>query len=153
MSKTLTRDEALALVTAARDGALTIPEGVTSIGDAAFYGCTGLTSVTIPEGVTSIGDTAFCGCTGLTSVTIPEGVTRVGDAAFYGCTGLTSVTLAHHVALRCGPTHWQIGCKCASFEWWRGSEGVRFALENGYSRAELRDGLAAMEEAGKGAVK
>ena len=46
----------------------TIPVSVTRIGDSAFYGCTGLTSITIPEGVTSIGGHAFNVCTGLTSV-------------------------------------------------------------------------------------
>jgi uncharacterized repeat protein (TIGR02543 family) len=70
----------------------TIPSSVTSIGNYAFYGCTGLTSVTIPNGVTSIGEAAFYGCTGLTSVTIPNGVTSIGNYVFYNCTGLTSVT-------------------------------------------------------------
>ena len=64
-------------------GTITIPNSVTSIGDYAFSGCTGLTSVTIPEGVTSIGDCAFEGCTGLTSVIIPNSVTSIGDNAFY----------------------------------------------------------------------
>lgn len=39
-----------------------IPEGVTSIGEHAFYQCTSLTSITIPEDVTSIGECAFGGC-------------------------------------------------------------------------------------------
>ena len=72
-------------------------EGVTSIGDYAFYGCTRLTSVTIPEGVTSIGNNTFYNCTDLTSITIPEGVTSIGNSAFYGCTGLTSVTIPEGV--------------------------------------------------------
>ena len=70
---------------------VTIPNSVTSIGDYAFDDCIGLTSVTIPNSVTSIGEWAFAGCTGLTSVTIPNSVTSIGDAAFYYCTGLTSV--------------------------------------------------------------
>ena len=70
---------------------ITIPEGVTSIGNHAFHGCAGLTSVTIPEGVTSIGDHAFSNCTSLTSVTIPEGVASIGDHAFSLCTGIETI--------------------------------------------------------------
>ena len=58
---------------------------VTSIGDGAFYDCSGLTGVAIPSSVTSIGDSAFYDCSGLKSVTISEGVTSIGDFAFYGC--------------------------------------------------------------------
>ena len=72
---------------------LTIPSGVTSIGDKAFRGCSRLTSLTIPSGVTSIGDWAFSGCSGLTSLTIPSSVTSIGNYAFYGCRGLTSMTI------------------------------------------------------------
>ena len=75
-----------------KQGAYTIPNSVTSIGETAFYGCTGLTSVTIGNSVTSIGNQAFNKCSGLTSVTIPNSVTSIGEAAFYGCSGLTSVT-------------------------------------------------------------
>ncbi len=53
--------------------------------------------VTIPEGVTEIGEEAFSGCKKLTSVTIPEGVTAIGERAFYGCTGLTSIALPRSI--------------------------------------------------------
>ena len=68
---------------------LTVGNNVTSIGFAAFAGCSGLTSVTILESVTSIGSYAFRNCSGLTSITIPESVTSIGSYAFYDCTGLT----------------------------------------------------------------
>ena len=70
---------------------------VTSIGDRAFYECSGLTSVTIPNSVTSIGEGAFYECSGLTAVTIPNSVTSIGADAFYNCSGLTSVTIGNSV--------------------------------------------------------
>ena len=76
---------------------ITIPDSVTSIGNRAFYNCTELTSITIPDSVTSIGEGAFRGCTGLTSITIPDSVTSIGESAFYCCTGLTSVTIPDSV--------------------------------------------------------
>ena len=72
---------------------VTIPNSVTSIGEYAFYYCSGLTSVTIPNSVTSIGYNAFADCSGLTSVTIPNSVTSIGSSAFSCCSGLTSVTV------------------------------------------------------------
>ena len=57
---------------------------VTSIGEGAFYNCSGLTSVTIGNSVTSIGYSAFERCSGLTSVTIPNSVTSIGGYAFEG---------------------------------------------------------------------
>ncbi len=82
---------------AGQAGPYTIPSSVASIGEVAFSGCTGLTSVTIPSSVTSIGEWAFSGCTGLTSVTIPNSVTSIGYEVFSGCTGLASVTIPSSV--------------------------------------------------------
>ena len=61
------------------------------LGDYAFYGCSGLTSLTIPSSVTEIGDYAFKGCSGLTSLTLPSSVTLICWGAFEGCSGLTSI--------------------------------------------------------------
>ena len=76
---------------------VTIPNSVTSIGERAFYYCSRLTSVTIPNSVTSIGNYAFENCSGLTSITIPNSVAGIGDGAFYRCKGLTSITIPNSV--------------------------------------------------------
>ena len=67
--------------------------GLTSIGNNAFYGCSGLTGISIPSSVTSIGIIAFSGCSGLTSIVIPGSVTSIGNYAFEGCSGLTTITV------------------------------------------------------------
>ena len=70
---------------------LVIPDSVTSIGEAAFRGCSGFTSITIPDSVTSIGEFAFYNCSGLTSITIGSGVTSIVNSAFEGCSGLENI--------------------------------------------------------------
>ena len=70
-----------------------IPEGITSIGEYAFFYCSGLTSIEIPTSVTSIGSYAFDGCSNLTSIEIPEGITSIGYAAFKVCSSLTRIEI------------------------------------------------------------
>lgn len=72
---------------------IVIGDGVTSIGDCAFWGCSSLTSIEIPDGVTSIGMSVFDSCSSLTSIEIPVGVTSLKDFVFYGCSSLTSITI------------------------------------------------------------
>lgn len=67
---------------------VTIPEGVTSIGDRAFYDCELLNEILIPKSVKSIGKYAFAGCCSLSEVIIPEGVTFIDQGAFGGCSSL-----------------------------------------------------------------
>ena len=78
---------------AGKTGTVTIPAGVTSIGDYGFYYCHGLTGVTIPAGVESIGYTAFYGCNSLTSVTLPASLTNIEYGAFLRCTSLTAINV------------------------------------------------------------
>ena len=107
-----------------------IPNSVTSIGESAFSGCSGLASVTlnsnaivsrdcysnsslkfffgsqvqryiIGNSVTSIGKNAFYDCSGLTSVTIPNSVTSIGSDAFSGCSGL-KIVIVKDIAAWCG---------------------------------------------------
>ena len=61
------------------------------LGDFAFYGCSGLTSLTLPSSVTKIGCYALSSCIGLTSLTLPSSVTAIGSEAFKHCSGLTSI--------------------------------------------------------------
>jgi len=77
---------------------ITIPNDVTSIGNRAFFGCSRLPSVIIPDSVTYIGSYAFCGCSGFSSVTIPKSVMSIGDHAFFNCGGLTSLTISNGVS-------------------------------------------------------
>ena len=83
-----------------------ISEGAESIGEYAFFECTGLKNVTIPSTVKTINEGAFYKCSGLTSpqpeksddeivdsITIPYGVTSIGDEVFAHCTGLKKVTI------------------------------------------------------------
>ena len=75
---------------------ITLPEGLTSIGTSAFYGCSGLTGeLNLGEctSLTSIGTSAFSGCNGLTNITLPSSLTSIGTSAFFGCDGLTNITL------------------------------------------------------------
>ena len=67
----------------------TIPDGVTTIGADAIWGCKNLTSISIPKGVKSIGESAFAYCENLTSITIPNSVTTIGYMAFVWCVNLT----------------------------------------------------------------
>ena len=74
-----------------------IPDGITSIGDNAFWNCSSLISIDIPDGVISIGDSAFEWCKSLQSIHIPDSVTSIGDEAFFGCDSLESIEVPKSV--------------------------------------------------------
>ena len=83
---------------------IVIEDGVTSIGDNAFNGCSRLREITIPESVKSIGDNAFKDCSRLTQITIPgsdysndniipKSVKSIGDGAFKNCSSIKDVDI------------------------------------------------------------
>lgn len=72
---------------------VTVPEGVTSIGEGAFYNCDSLESVILPEEITSIGAGAFNDCESLSSIEFPEGLTTIGGDAFKDCWQLENIVL------------------------------------------------------------
>ena len=75
---------------------VTLPEGLTYLGNYAFFGAAKLKSITLPGTLTTIGIGAFDGCAGLTDITIPSNVKTIKEGAF-GATGLTSVTLSDNL--------------------------------------------------------
>ena len=87
---------------------VSLPEGLTRVGNMAFYDCNRLTTVTIPSTVTSIGEMAFCQCTGITILQLNQGLQVIGRSAFEMCTSLqdlripeTVTTLDRHAFYYC----------------------------------------------------
>ena len=95
----LDKEKTILIAYPSAKGTVTVPTSVTTIGEYAFDGCSGLTSISIPSSVTSIGSLAFKGCDSLTSISIPEGVTTIGDGTFSGCSGLTSISIPSSVEI------------------------------------------------------
>lgn len=87
---------------------LSLPEGLTTIGDMAFFDCVNLTAVTIPSTVTEIGRLAFCQCRSMTILNLNQGLLRIDRSAFEQCESLqdlrlpdTLTTLGYHAFYAC----------------------------------------------------
>jgi len=74
-----------------------IGDGVTNIGDGAFWGCTNIASVTLPNSITTIEGFAFTGCSELPGITLPANLESIGDSAFAFCSGLSSIAIPSSV--------------------------------------------------------
>lgn len=75
-----------------------IPDSITSIGLSAFRGCSGLTTLRIPNGITRIERCTFYDCSGMASISLPESITSIGGYAFYNCTSISSITIPNNVS-------------------------------------------------------
>ncbi len=80
-----------------KSGSYTVPNTVTTIGQAAFADCKALTSITLPSGLTSIDAFAFAHCSALTSISIPYGVTSINYSTFRDCSELKNITIPNSV--------------------------------------------------------
>lgn len=76
---------------------ITIPEGVKSIENRCFEGCSSLKTISLPKGLQYIGAYAFNGCKSLASIVIPDSVTRIEENAFENCSSLTSINIPQHI--------------------------------------------------------
>jgi len=74
-----------------------LPDSVITIGEHAFYGCSGLNDITIGDNVTSIGYRAFQSCYNLIGINLPDSIIGIGDYAFFNCFGLTDITIPANV--------------------------------------------------------
>ncbi|MBE6758574.1 MAG: hypothetical protein E7554_00600 [Ruminococcaceae bacterium] len=82
---------------AGRYGKVNVPEGVTAIGDYAFFGCATVELISLPRSLRTIGKAAFYGCSGLEELLLPDGVSAIPDQAFYECRALQDITLPQSV--------------------------------------------------------
>ena len=76
---------------------VSIGEGVTTVGDCAFYECLELAEVSLPFTIKRIGFAAFWSCVALTEIDIPDGATEIGNAAFAECVSLASISVPDSV--------------------------------------------------------
>jgi len=76
---------------------ISLPKSLTMIGQSAFYYCEKLTHINIPVNVAQIGNSAFRACKGLVEVIIPDGVTHIGSRAFQDCSNLEKIIMPNSV--------------------------------------------------------
>ena len=108
---------------------VTLPEGVTVIGDKAFAKCIALEKINIPSTVSSIGFESFMDCKNLQEITLPEGLTELGQGAFGFCTSLKTMDIPGSVKLL--PAYLLTGC--TSLEEVRIGEGVTSIKDNAFA--------------------
>ena len=107
-----------------------VEEGITSIGDLAFYGLDTLTSVSLPESLLYIGKDAFYGDTELTEINFPDSVTHIGGRAFIFCNKLKDVVLPASLRF----LDYSAFHECASLEYVTVPASVQFIDDSAFSK-------------------
>ena len=106
-----------------------IPKGVTRVGEYAFYRCGALSYVILPEGLERVGIRAFWNCNSLTEILLPDSVTYVGAGAFSDCKSLTSVVLSPNLSRISG----NMFSNCVNLKSVRIPEGVTAINDSAFS--------------------
>lgn len=76
---------------------ISLPNGLKTIGNLAFYQCRNLSTVSIPSSTTSIGEAAFRGCISLSQIVLPNGLETIQKNTFEGCTSLSNLVLPENI--------------------------------------------------------
>lgn len=111
---------------------VSISEGVTSIGNRAFYNCQEMQSVSIPQTVSEIGSYAFSGCKNLLGVQLPMGLTELGNRAFYNCQSIESITVPDGVTTLKNSTF----AKCSSLSQVKLGSGISEIEDSAFEECE-----------------
>ena len=111
-------------------------DGLKSIGDSAFDGCSGLTGeLRLPDGLTSIGDRAFWGCSGLNGeLHLPDGLTNIGDGAFFRCDRIEKIKFLNPFTKIKGPLNLYVSTVICGY---RNSTAEKYASTQGLVFEEL----------------
>lgn len=123
-------------------GKVTIPEGVVSIGRAAFWGCLGISEIQFPDSVEKFGLASFSNCSNLQKVVLPPKLSTLPESVFVSCNKLKNIQIHENISY-IGPSAF---CNCNALKELVIPSNVRiietnaFAGSWGLERVEISEG-------------